>query len=287
MELIDGPWIILFLSLIIVICLWISHSQKQYFTNPIIPNLDTYPAKIQPGQPPYVDTSRVSGDRLGPLDPSIYYPPTVAPSGTIQAPPSLSGTLSATNIEPQPNLTGLSHLGKVKIPIDYLPLPYNPALANVNTPNFTSEGLRVDAFFKKQPLLVEGAIPLPILQTPAGDIPLYNPKPGEQPPSYERSMKAGALTSSQYQPDYWTYSNEKIQNGGNWGGILGYEPNASPEAAYPNPRLFPASHGYYPNENPNTNSIGIPKLPAKKDDLRMGLGIPAYQGSFVNERVPM
>lgn len=312
MELIDTPWLILFFSLCIVILLWVSHyqnntssssvraSKSAQLSNSVSENLTSenassvnpppslymYPNEIKPGQPANVDRARIAGDRLGPLDPAIYQPPTVAPSGGIFSKPNLSG-LSATDIIAKPNEAGLRQLGSVKIPVDYLPLPHNPALAPFQTPNFASEGLLVDAFYKKQPLVLEGAIPKPILVTGDKDVPLYNPAPGEQPPAYERSMKAGSLTTSQYQPDYWTYSGEKIQNGGNWGGILAYEPNAAPSAAYPNPRLEPAEHGWYPNENPNSNSIGIPALPARKDDLRMGLGVPAYQGAFVNERVPM
>lgn len=307
MELIDAPWIILFLTFCIVIFLWISKTNKHsnpiknigsLLTSPVQakqassveplfqPNsLNQYQMKLQPGQPSNVDTERVAGDRLGPLDPAIYQPPTLVPSGSNQEQPNLNG-LSVSGERRQPNEKGLAHLGVPRIPIDYLPIPHNPSLENYQTPNFTSEGLRVDAFYKQQPFVLEGSIPKPIVITQEGKVPVYHPEKGVQPPQYERSMKPGALTTSQYQPDYWTYNNDRIQNGGNWGGILAYEPTGV-DAAYPNPRLFPSVHGYYPNENPNSNKIGIPALEASRDDLRMGLGVPAYQGAFVNERMPM
>jgi hypothetical protein len=317
MDLIDTPWLILFISFTIVFILWFStrnNNTSTLFNNEevaiknnnkdislnasssssvssmkssFIPNsLSYYPSMVQPGQPSNVDQSRVAGDRLGPLDPAIYQPPTIAPSGA-EPKPVYKNNLSISGQLTQPNKKDLEQLTPPRIPVDYLPLPYNPALPNCQTPNFTSENLRVDAFYKKQPLVIDGSIPKPILITQSGEEEIYQQTPGEQPPAYERGIKAGALSTSQYSTDYWLYQNEKIQNGGNWGGILGYEPNAAPEAAYPNGRIFPSTHGYYPNENPNSNRIGIPSLPSYKDDLRMGLGIPAYQGAFVNERTPM
>lgn len=300
------PWSILFVLVLSVAVLWflkdkaipnpLYRSQKpphnpNHHRNPTPPTstlLVVSQSEFQKLLPPNVDPARISGDRKAPLDPAMPYPPTVAPSGASQKPPHIAG-VPAQKVLPQPNAHGLSQLGPVKIPTDYLPLPQQPDLKNYNTPNFAPEGLRVDAFFKKQPLAMDGGIPLPEVVLPCG-----TKRPAMVLPSRrtnltanERGMKAGSLSSAQYQPNHWMYEGEKIQNGGSWGGIVAYEPTAVPDAVYSNPRLTPAEHGYYPNENPNTNNLGIPALPAHKDDLRMGLGIPAYQGAFVNERVPM
>lgn len=127
------------------------------------------------------------------------------------------------------------------------PLPEPNSPPEHQISNFKPEGLHISNFYKQQPL-----------------------------PSQPDKQKENS--DNKYDPDYWNYSNDLVMNGETLKGIIPNELDIPIYATFPNTKPFP---------NPNENSFGIPHLPEYKDDLRMGMGIPAFQGSFVNQRSPM
>lgn len=172
------------------------------------------------------------------------------------------------------------NLSVPRIPVDYTPLPINPAEQDYyQTPNFDSETLPLSAFFKQNPVNIN--INTNAEEKKGGEM-------GEMPevPEWKRSILAGALTSdmTMHQPDYWNYRDDLVMNGGDFGGITPHEPGTGVFGAYPNARLNDNSSGYYPGVNPNTNSVGLPYIEHRKDDLRMGMGIPSRQAEMITLR---
>lgn len=291
-------WILLFIFIAAIVYLWSKKMTNNPVNHPILvhplqssdnpgnhqnphfPLMSTFPvyeSKIHPGQPSNVDRSRITGDRLGPLDPANPIPPTVIPSHVTN--PNLPANppiQEQQSIKPE-----ATNLLAPRIPIDYLPLPMNPLEPLYQTPNFDSEALPVAAFFKTNPLDMEGIMAVSKQKNVMGEA---AKAPAE--PKWRRSVAAGALTTNMYRPDYWNYQDELVMNGGDFGGITPSEPGSGIFGAYPSARLNDNSSGYYPGVNPNTNSVGLPHIEHRKDDLRMGLGIPSRQAEMINQRLP-
>lgn len=100
-------------------------------------------------------------------------------------------------------------------------------------------------------------------------------------PNESNAIESGPLHMA---PDMWNYRNESMMNGGTFGTIVPHEPVASVEASYRSTRFIPRAR--YPEPSANNNMVDIPPQDELTDDLRMGLGIPAHQASYINQRYP-
>lgn len=171
---------------------------------------------------------------------------------------------SQKNTKSSPRQAILDKLAKTYDQIN----PSNFYTQNYNTPNFTSDTMKLPTFYAYLPNADAASKPIPkepfnepsrfenfsnqmIKQDASYDIP-WNIKEKQTP------------TGLEYQSDYWSYSNEVPMNGGDFGGIVGYENMGE---AY---SLFYAK---------NSNDIVEEQEALLKmtDDLRNGMGTPQKQ----------
>jgi len=148
--------------------------------------------------------------------------------------------------------------------------PSNFYTQDYNTPNFTSDVMDLRKFYSydNPPNDTTRQINLP--KEPYNAIPRINNEPTEQIINQVNSdptwlvPKKQTPSGLQYQSDYWTYKNEVPMNGGDFGGITGFDS---------------LGEGYSLFYSKDANDIVQEQeaLLKPNDDLRNGMGTPQKQ----------
>ena len=157
--------------------------------------------------------------------------------------------------------------------------PANFYTLNENTPNFVSDTMQLPTFFVHLPDATAASKPIP--EEPFNEPERFT----DMNTTNEMINQAFTYTTPwqikekqppsglEYQSDYWSYKNEIPMNGGNFGGIVGYENMGE-------------AYSLFYDKNVNDIVEEQEKGLRLTDDLRSGMGVPQKEKYKYNMSMP-